>query len=48
LRLQESGDGRYVLEVMNGAEPVMQELVPKSAAEYTCQQAKTSGLARPR
>jgi len=40
---QESGDGRYVFEVMNGAEPVMQELVPKSAAEYTCQQAKTSG-----
>jgi len=46
LRPAENRDGSYTFEVKRGVEPLILELVPKSAREYTCQYGKKSG-ARP-
>jgi hypothetical protein len=43
LRPAENRDGSYAFEVKSGAEPVILELVPKVAREYTCQYAKKPG-----
>ncbi len=43
LRPAENRDGSYAFQVKQGSEPVILELVPKSAREQTCEYGKTSG-----